>query len=156
MEWGKPMKNNKGFTLVEVIISIAVLSIISVIFLQLFVKAKEIDDSTYQLDRSVMITNSAIEQIKALADLTTIESAEYFNHYIVSRTTEGLSLVSYFDDTMSLLLQENEKYKLQIDVVLKDELADKSSGFYDIVGKMVNVETETTIYIVKAKAILEQ
>ena len=43
-------RNNKGFTLIEIIISIAVLSIISAIFLELFIKADSVQKQGKILD----------------------------------------------------------------------------------------------------------
>lgn len=60
------MSKRQGFTLVEVIISIAFLSIVSVVFLQLFLKADVLGQRAALLDDGVLRANAVIEQMKGL------------------------------------------------------------------------------------------
>lgn len=57
------MTEERGFSLVEVIISIAVLSILCGFFLQLFIKANDIGQKTEQYDQAIAQVNSTIEVI---------------------------------------------------------------------------------------------
>lgn len=150
------MTNNKGFTLVEVIISIAVLSIISVIFLQLFVKAKEVDDLSFRLDRSVMETNSAIERIKAVGSLDKISDSEYFSLYTFLEEDSGIVMTCFFDKQMQLTEDKSSRFELIIKITRNEETSDGFVGLYSIYCKVSNNETNSIIYEVKTKAILGQ
>lgn len=57
------MKNNKGFTLVEVIISIASLAIICAVLLRLFVLAGDTNDKASNLQNAELCITSTVETI---------------------------------------------------------------------------------------------
>lgn len=57
------MKNNKGFTLVEVIISIAALGIICAVLLRLFVVAGNTNDKAKEVQRAQLSVASTIETL---------------------------------------------------------------------------------------------
>ena len=59
------MRNKKGFTLLEVIISVAVISIISVYILQMFVAANRVNKKAYETDQANMLCMGALENFKA-------------------------------------------------------------------------------------------
>jgi len=75
--------NEQGFTLVEVIISIAVLSILCLVFLQLFIKADEIADTSSAADQAVLVTNNAFELIKGIDSVDDFSDEELFGDYDV-------------------------------------------------------------------------
>ncbi len=74
-------KEANGFTLVEMVISVAFLSIISVVLLQLFVTANNLERKAHDLDRSVYVTKKVVAAFKAcetpeaLADSPLLDSA---------------------------------------------------------------------------------
>ena len=61
-------RNNKGFTLIEIIISIAVLSIISAIFLELFIKADAVQKQGECIDNQVFLISNLMEMLMAEKD----------------------------------------------------------------------------------------
>jgi len=64
----KKLKNQDGFTLLEVIISIAALSVLSVFILQMFVTSSNANMRAQDIDIAVTKALAAIEPFKALDD----------------------------------------------------------------------------------------
>ncbi|NDL66172.1 type IV pilus modification PilV family protein [Anaerotalea alkaliphila] len=60
-----PSDRISGFTLVEVVVSIAVLSLLSVFFLQLFLKAQEVNGRARELDQATVLASGLLESAKA-------------------------------------------------------------------------------------------
>lgn len=59
------MKRKKGFSLVEILLSIAVFSILSVFVLQMFSTAQKLNVAARELDQSVLVAESIFERIQA-------------------------------------------------------------------------------------------
>ncbi len=59
------MKRKKGFSLVEILLSIAVFSILSVFVLQMFSTAQNLNVAASELDQSVLVAESIFERIQA-------------------------------------------------------------------------------------------
>ena len=70
---------NKGFTLIEVILSIAFLSVVSVVILQLFITSQNINASAQIKDMASLMATNAIEEIKASKTLEAGEQHTYFD-----------------------------------------------------------------------------
>lgn len=61
--------NNKGFTLIEIIISIAVLSIISAVFLELFIKSDFVQKQGKSIDDKTFLASNLLEKVLASDNL---------------------------------------------------------------------------------------
>ncbi len=59
------MKRKKGFSLIEILLSIAIFSILSVFVLQMFSTAKKLNENARELDRSVLVAETIFERIQA-------------------------------------------------------------------------------------------
>lgn len=140
------MNNEKGFTLVEVIISIAVLSILCVIFLQLFVKADTVLDDSKILDQVIVDTGTAVEQVKAMVSLEALTKDNLFKDYEIAEKEGSLVM------TKSLLSDRDQDYILTISLELQDSQA-SYGGLYDL-SAIVTEEGEE-IYHVGTSLILE-
>jgi prepilin-type N-terminal cleavage/methylation domain-containing protein len=112
----KPSKANKGFTLVEMILSVAFLAIISVVMLQLFINARNLGLKAHDLDQAVQLSKSVIETFKAgdtpadlgksslLADSSVLEDGDavvykiYFDKewQVLGKASAGLEKKSAF------------------------------------------------------------
>lgn len=54
------MMNKRGFTLVEVIVSVAILAIISVLFVTLFVQALTINQTNIKINKNSVVSSSML------------------------------------------------------------------------------------------------
>lgn len=97
------IKNNRGFTLVEVIIAIGIIAIASVIILQLFITAKNINQKANDLDKSILASTSIIELFKsgkAPGDIKADSSMEYA---LIDESNNIINIYMYYDDNWSLI-----------------------------------------------------
>lgn len=155
---------DKGFSLIEVIISIAVLSILCVIFLQLFIKAQSISDQSYALDESVRITGSYIEEIKGTASLPQIKELPSFSWMEYSDTNGKLNFDGGFtkDFTPSAHVTDGA-YKISITLSPYEEDASsmlsegsKSVHLYEVTAEITDeLESHKSIYSTKALILIE-
>ncbi len=58
--------NNRGFTLIEIIFSIAFLSVVSVVMLSLLATSFEVENETDLMDMAILKVSNEIEEIKAI------------------------------------------------------------------------------------------
>ena len=149
---------NKGFTLIEVIISIAVLSIICVIFLQLFIKSGDIVKGSKELDRAVIVTNSALEQIKGIKNMNKLQSSKYFDKAeFVNGEVLGLQkqveilfhLNSSFD-----YVTKADTYELKI-TLEKESQSTMNQGLYRILLQFMKKDASETIYEIRSAVIMD-
>lgn len=104
---------NKGFTLIEVIISVAALSILSIYLVQLFIKADNLNKRAYELDQSVVLTQNVLELI-AQADTPLLESNKRYP-FVWEKTDNGYDSVIYLNDVFeSMASEEQSAYALNI------------------------------------------
>lgn len=90
------LKNNKGFTLVEVIISIAVLAFISAIVLKLFVLSSDVSEKARIKDVASVYASNAIEICKQLSSPKEISETSFFeNAEFINEG--GYDCVLYYD-----------------------------------------------------------
>jgi prepilin-type N-terminal cleavage/methylation domain-containing protein len=130
----KTLTNPRGFTLVEIIISIAMLSVLSVYMLQLFVQSANMNRKAYELDRSVMITQNIVELI-GQADTPTISGNGLYALRLEGSGPEKRGRM-YFDEGFSSIeSDEGPKYSLEISVTEAGEEVD-GRNLYDISMKM--------------------
>ena len=59
------LNKRNGFTLIEIIISIGIVSFLSVYLLQIFITAKNLNEVTYDLDNAVIVSKSVMESLSA-------------------------------------------------------------------------------------------
>lgn len=93
----KQLKDKKGFTLVEVIISIAVLSIASVFILQMFVTSAQLNANARDIDKVNMWTSTLMETFHMTADPMAFDQADVFTSPEVTRIGEELTITCFFD-----------------------------------------------------------
>ncbi len=132
-------KRNSGFTLVEMIISVAFLAIISVIIVQLFISAKNLSLKAHDLDQSVFISKKIIAAFKScehpedFAKISLLDKAAD----TVSDDVEVFTL--YFDEDWNQL----DPDKLSLDKHSLDErFPDKAVFTADVELKPLVAEEE--------------
>ncbi len=91
------MRKKKGLSLVEIILSIAMLSVLSVFIVQMFVTASHLNKEAELLDVSVAMTTTIMEHLKAIDDYDDITKREVFRHANLSKDQQRLEIVMYYD-----------------------------------------------------------
>ncbi len=127
----KVIKDKKGFTLIEIIFSIAFLSIVSVIVLKLFVVSYEIENKTDLMDMASIYAINEIENIKNL---------EIVN--------EDIEVNKYYDVKWSETLEENAEFVVKL-ALRKDDTY--SRGLYDIEVLVLSSQSSEPLLEIKTK-----
>lgn len=103
-------KRQEGFTLVEVIISIAVLGLISAVVLRLFVLANEVSKQSRIEDVASIYATNAIEVIKQSQDLDAIKKHNFFAKATVEKDEKDqLKGIIEYDENWQVLSNAPEK-----------------------------------------------
>jgi prepilin-type N-terminal cleavage/methylation domain-containing protein len=93
----KKSVNSKGFTLVELIISIGIIAIISSSILQLFITAGNLNRKAYDIDKCVMLSESIIEQFKSGNTPIDVKSIDIMKKAFYSGDNKNFKLTLYLD-----------------------------------------------------------
>lgn len=160
----KIIKDRRGFSLIEVIISIAVLSILCVVFLQLFIKARDISDQSYVLDESVRIVNSYIEEIKGSDSMQSIKKMNSLAWMASSVSDAGITFEGFFDERFHSGVADSGNYNLTITITsvegnnLESQLNNSEyAQLYNVQVQMTDeIETHKVIYKTNALIILDK
>lgn len=99
--------NEKGFTLVEMIISVAMLAVVSLFIVQYFISAHNLNEKAADLDQGVWLAQEALEAFKAEPSASAFSSGDWRPQEGV----EGLSLRYFVDSSV------NNLYTLRVQVV---------------------------------------
>jgi prepilin-type N-terminal cleavage/methylation domain-containing protein len=97
------IKNNRGFTLVEVIIAIGVIALASVIILQLFITAKNLNQKSTDLDKSILASTSIVELIKSGEAPDDIKANPSAEHAFIDESNDIININMYYDDNWHLI-----------------------------------------------------
>lgn len=97
IEWGKlfmtnKIKGNKGFTLIEIIVALAILALLSGSLLQSFVLSAQMNSKADDIDKANMLATSIVENFKAGTNAITFKNYEAFykrNWTLTDDSTEG-------------------------------------------------------------------
>ncbi len=139
------MKNEQGFTLIEVIISIAFLSIVCVVFLQMFIKADELGERSASLDDSVIYSTSVVETMKGLQSEDAIEAWASVEAFDVQASDTGMVLTRVVTDL---------EYTYTLTLI--KETSDGSAGLYDLACTVYNEKEEADIHTLSTRLVLER
>lgn len=118
------IENQEGFTLVEVIISIAVLGLICAVVLRLFVLANEVSEQSRIEDIASIYASNAIEVCKQSSNLDEIKQHSFFKgaKFIKDEPLYLEGLIEYNDNWQLLPHKTNEEMSnpaYQLEFVLK-------------------------------------
>ena len=108
---------NKGFTLAEMIISVAILSIVSIYILQMFLATKNLSIKSYEIDKSLRISKNIIELISAGQDIENSEDALLSK----MRFEDGAYKLD-FDSNFDLANENNKLYTMTMSIKKEDGL----------------------------------
>ena len=136
------MKNNHGFSLLEVIISTAVIALLSEFILQMFLVSIYLNQKAYNLDMGV---NAAIQAMEILKDEEMPESGVILTQYYDSKWREIATGQTEPDG-----LPGNVKYILNLNAA-KDR-SNNSEVFtsFDLTGKYITRPVKSGLFRIDA------
>ncbi|MFO7637161.1 MAG: type II secretion system protein [Clostridia bacterium] len=97
------MRNDRGFTLVEVLIAILVLGVICVTVLQLFALSNKLEKQSFDLEMANVQAVKTIELIKAADHPSNVALNQYFDHSETWMENDILTGRMSFDEDWSPL-----------------------------------------------------
>lgn len=124
----KTKLNNKGFTLIEIIFSVAFLCVVSVIVLRLFVASYHIENET------------------DLKDMATLHMVNQIEYYKSLESMEALEVIIFYDEYWQKTDHNDAFYQVVISVSKSDLY---SRGLYHINGKVKDKSSQEEIVSVK-------
>lgn len=89
----RSQRNQKGFTLIEMLIAVAVLSLLGLVVIQVFITASSLNHKAADVDRAVAVSAAVVEQLKGLPAGAVLDSQTIgglFPEAVVSISTDGL------------------------------------------------------------------
>ena len=110
-------KKRGGFTLAEMIISVAILSVVSVYVVQMLVVTKNLRTRSYEIDRSVRISKNIIELISSGESVTNSK-----DDLLLKMKAENGMYILNFDEDFNISDENNALYKLFMTMDTKDGL----------------------------------
>jgi hypothetical protein len=112
------MTNKKrGFTLAEMIIAVAILSVASMYVVQMLVVTKNLRTRSYEIDRSVRISKNIIELISSGESVTNSK-----DDLLLKMKAENGMYILNFDEDFNISDENNALYKLFMTMDTKDGL----------------------------------
>ena len=112
------MTNRKrGFTLAEMIIAVAILSVASMYVVQMLVVTKNLRTRSYEIDRSVRISKNIIELISSGESVTNSK-----DDLLLKMKAENGMYILNFDEDFNISNENNALYKLFMTMDTKDGL----------------------------------
>ncbi len=133
----------KGLSLVEIILSIAVLAILSVYVIQMFITSSNLNHKAEALDQSVLISESIFESIELDPTLTQLHQSAAFKYVKESVTDDADVLEIYFDmDWQPMKSIQEEGYVLYLKEVRVQALEYEKADYQITVLTLDQSETE--------------
>lgn len=122
-------KRGEGFTLVEVIISIGVLSIASVFILQMFVTSAQLNANARDIDKVNMWTSTLMETFHLEDDPAAFADNPVFTHPIVQAGGEATTIICRFDkDWQPVEGEEGAKFRMTAVVTHEEDGPETATG----------------------------
>ena len=107
----------RGFTLAEMIIAVAILSVASMYVVQMLVVTKNLRTRSYEIDRSVRISKNIIELISSGESVTNSK-----DDLLLKMKAENGIYILNFDEDFNISNENNALYKLFMTMDTKDGL----------------------------------
>ncbi len=115
------LKHRRGFTLVELVVSVGTLAIAGVIMIQVFMGAKGAAQRAEDLDRSVFLSNRIIESVKSERWDDPPLSAMKTNVDIPGDTGYVITKTGYYDAEMNSIREPEELRTFETTVTMRSE-----------------------------------
>lgn len=110
-------KKERGFTLAEMIISVAILSIASIYIIQILVTTKNLSNKSFELNKSVQISKNIIDLISAGQEISQNSKNELLSNMKKSQDIYTLN----FDENFQIV-DYTSLYKLNMKIQSEKEL----------------------------------
>ena len=137
--------NNKasGLSLVEIILSIAVLSILSVYVIQMFITSSNLNHKAEAIDQSVLISESIFESIELDPTLSNLHQSTFFKYFKESVVDDADLTELYFNmDWQPVKTIQDNGYILYLKEVRVQALEYEKVDYQITVLKLDQSETE--------------
>jgi prepilin-type N-terminal cleavage/methylation domain-containing protein len=113
----KPKK--RGFTLVEIIISIGIVAIISSSILELFITAGNLNRKAFDMDKSVMLSETVVEQFKLLDNPEGIKNMDVLKDAYLLKSSTKNSYTIFYDNKWNVI-KNNSLLNKSDEAVIKE------------------------------------
>ncbi|MEN1761225.1 type II secretion system protein [Anoxynatronum sibiricum] len=112
-------KSLQGFSLLEIIMAVGILSLVSLYLLQIFVTAVRLNHQAADLDESVQLGNSIIQLLDSGLEKERLASQPFFQHAQIKQNGQSTSLTIGYDDKWQPVPHHSEPaiqpvYNLQV------------------------------------------
>lgn len=97
----------KGVSLVEMILSIAVLSILCIYVIQMFIKSDDLNTKAKDLDQSIVISESVFEMIQEDRSLTSVLNSTLFKFAEIRKNKSDVECRVLLDEKWKPVNDEN-------------------------------------------------
>ena len=124
------MMNNKGFTLIEIIFSVAFLSVVSVVMLSLLVASFEVENETDMMDIAIIHVSNELEVVKSM------------------KVRDDFVSVNYYNELWKSVNENNAEFVITLDVKQNDSY---DRGLYDINVQVLQVSEDNIIIDLNTK-----
>lgn len=125
-------KSNKGFSLLEVVISVAALSFISLFVLEMFIVSANLNNRAKDTDIALAEAITAIESFKALTDPEKIFA-----------TADGTFMsIQYYDKAWDILgsdLTDGARYCLKISANVCTDSSEDAGALYEVAAEVTDI-----------------
>lgn len=134
-------KRNHGFSLIEVIIAVAMLAFISVYVLQVLVTSSRLNAKTEDLDNSVYQSNQLIQLFDATGSPDAFLQHERLQPLELLETDEAIQAILYYNDSWQPVSpEENQDAAYRMMLIVEAAVEEESTGSNNLY--QLTVETE--------------
>ena len=134
----KNRRNRNGFTLVEIIISVAALSFICALVLKLFLLSGDVGNRNIIKQHAVFEAANIIDTIKSMDKAEDIYSHEYFSGALIEETGSGTKVIKEAD-------LSGRTCNIEVMLVKDDSLSSPDGEFMDLTVRIT--DEDKTIFI---------
>ncbi len=128
----------KGFSLVEIIISIAALALTCGFVLDMFLTASKLNIKARDLDHATNIAINSIEILKACDTLEEYINKDIFEKSEMENINDTLHIKKYYSKYWEQIPSYNNNAKFRLDVVCEKQNTENS--FYNVKSSVMNLE----------------
>lgn len=137
-------KKQSGFTLVEIIVSVAALSLICALVIRLFLLAGDVNERSEKKQIAIIAASNIMEIIKSERDTETLLENEVFKDYEVTLKDRDIELNKTIHDDM----------KIRIMFEWRNEVSSPNGDYFDISVEIYDIKTH--IYSLKGGVYFEK